>query len=59
MDSAGGAPLPFDGIKVICRRAAMEFKAGIKANLGLGMPQKVGNIMDEEGVSQDITLRCV
>ena len=49
-------PLPFDGIKVICRRAAMEFKAGIKANLGLGMPQKVGNIMDEEGVSHDITL---
>ena len=56
MESSGSAPLPFDGIKVICRRAAMEFKAGIKANLGLGMPQKVGNIMDEEGVSQDITL---
>ncbi len=56
MGNSGSQPLPFDGIKVICRRAAMEFKAGIKANLGLGMPQSVGNIMDEEGVSKDITL---
>ena len=56
MGNSGSQPLPFDGIKVICRRAVMEFKAGIKANLGLGMPQSVGNIMDEEGVSKDITL---
>ncbi len=54
--SAESVALPFDGIKVICRRAAMEFRAGMKSNLGLGMPQKVGNIMDEEGVSKDITL---
>ena len=46
MGNSGSQPLPFDGIKVICRRAAMEFKAGIKANLGLGMPQSVGNIME-------------
>ena len=56
MDTAGSEPLPFDGIKVICRRAALEFRAGIKSNLGLGMPQKVGNIFDEEGVANDITL---
>ena len=28
----------------------------MKGNLGLGMPQNVGNIMEEEGVSHDITL---
>ncbi len=56
MENSGSHPLPMDGIKVICRRAAMEFRSGMKANLGLGMPQKIGNIMDEEGVSDDITL---
>jgi propionate CoA-transferase len=56
MEVSGSEPLPFDGIKVICRRAAMEFRAGIYSNLGLGMPQKVGNIFDEEGVAGDITL---
>ncbi len=56
MGASDSAHLPMDGIKVICRRAAMEFKAGMKANLGLGMPQKIGNVMDEEGVSGDITL---
>ena len=56
LGNTGSRPLPFDGIKVIARRAAMEFRSGMKGNLGLGMPQNVGNIMEEEGVSHDITL---
>ncbi len=56
MGTGGAQPLPFDGLKIIARRAAMEFRSGMRGNLGLGMPQNVGNIMDEEGVAGDITL---
>ena len=56
MGTGGAQPLPFDGLKIIARRAAMEFRSGMRGNLGLGMPQNVGNIMDEEGVAGGITL---
>lgn len=54
--ASASQPLPFGPNKIIARRASLEWKAGMKANLGLGMPQNVGNIMEEEGVAQDITL---
>lgn len=48
--------MPFDGIKIICRRAAMQIQKGMRANFGLGMPQQIGSIMAEEGVSDYVTM---
>lgn len=54
--SAGADPIPFDGVKIALRRAAMEVPLGAKANFGLGMPQMIGSILAEEGVSDALTL---
>jgi propionate CoA-transferase len=54
--SAGADPIPFDGVKVALRRVAMEVPLGAKANFGLGMPQMVGSILAEEGLSDSLTL---
>jgi propionate CoA-transferase len=51
-------PLPFDERKVIARRAAMELKSGDIINLGIGMPEGIGRIVLEEGLTElvDITV---
>ncbi|MCR4601346.1 MAG: acylcoa--acetate/3-ketoacidcoatransferase [Clostridia bacterium] len=41
--------MPLNGIKVMCRRAAMELRPGMKANFGIGNPQAIGNVLAEEG----------
>jgi propionate CoA-transferase len=47
--------IPLDERKIIARRSAMELLPG-PVNLGIGIPQSIGNIVAEEGCSQLMTL---
>ena len=49
-------PLPFDERKVVCRRCAMELKAGDLVNLGVGMPADIAKVVAEEGQIDKITM---
>ncbi len=42
--------------KIIARRAAFELKTGDIVNLGIGMPEGVSNVVNEEGVLDRIVL---
>lgn len=42
--------------KIIARRASFELKSGDIVNLGIGMPEGISNIANEEGVFGQITL---
>tara|TARA_R110001583_G_scaffold149110_2_gene301055 strand:+ start:3135 stop:4703 length:1569 start_codon:yes stop_codon:yes gene_type:complete len=48
--------MPFGDRKIIARRAAMELKANVMVNLGIGMPDGVAAIAAEEKVSHLFTL---
>ena len=47
--------LPLDERKVICRRCAMELKAGDLINLGVGMPADIAKVVNEEGLIDKVT----
>ncbi|MGE9994581.1 acyl CoA:acetate/3-ketoacid CoA transferase [Peptoniphilaceae bacterium SGI.137] len=48
--------MPLNARKIIARRAALELKKDDILNLGIGIPESVGAIVDEEEISNLITV---
>ena len=48
--------IPLDAKKIIARRAAMELKGHSVINLGIGVPEGVGVVADQEGIRDQLTL---
>ena len=52
----GIAPMPMGERKIIARRAAFELRANSIVNLGIGMPEGIANVANEEQVADLLTL---
>lgn len=49
-------PLKLDARKIIGRRAAMELVKGSIVNIGIGVPEAISSVANEEGIADFITL---
>jgi propionate CoA-transferase len=56
MEVGGMESLKLDERKIIGRRAVMELVKGQVVNIGLGMPEAVPNVANEEGIGDFFTL---
>lgn len=53
---AASAPLPLNNRKIIGRRCALEMQADQTVNLGIGIPEAVASVLNEEGQGDKMTL---
>ncbi|HIW49231.1 MAG TPA: 3-oxoacid CoA-transferase [Firmicutes bacterium] len=50
------APAPLSAKKIIGRRAAMELTEGAVVNLGIGIPEQISLVANEEGIGDEMVL---